>query len=62
MRFEVDDLELDWTYRADDFDFIHSRNIAQSIKDWPRYVSQMFTFVPPPTSSSPAATFGSPVH
>jgi len=45
VRFEVDDLELDWTYQPNHFDFIHSRNIAQSVKDWPRYLKQMYKYV-----------------
>ena len=47
VRFEVDDLDLDWTYRRDHFDFIHSRNIAQSIRDWPKYLRQMYKRVSP---------------
>ncbi|KAL7270977.1 hypothetical protein RUND412_006297 [Rhizina undulata] len=46
-RFEVDDAELDWTYPEDHFNFIHSRNIAQSIRDWPRYVQQMYKHLKP---------------
>jgi len=45
VRFEVDDLELEWTYRPNHFDFIHSRDIAQSVKDWPRYLGQMYKYV-----------------
>ncbi|KAI5841727.1 S-adenosyl-L-methionine-dependent methyltransferase [Tricharina praecox] len=45
VRFEVDDLELDWTFRKDYFDLIHSRNIAQSVRDWPKYLEQIFLFV-----------------
>ncbi|KAI5842339.1 S-adenosyl-L-methionine-dependent methyltransferase, partial [Tricharina praecox] len=47
VRFEVDDLELDWTYLPNLFDFIHSRNIAQSMKDWPRYLRQMYKHAKP---------------
>lgn len=45
--FEVDDLERDWTYRENQFDFIHSRMVGTAIKDWPRYVSQMFKHTRP---------------
>src|SRR5690554_4751041 len=34
-KFEIDDVELEWTYPANHFDFIHLRNLAQSINDWP---------------------------
>ncbi|KAF8053742.1 S-adenosyl-L-methionine-dependent methyltransferase [Lyophyllum atratum] len=47
VRFEVDDLEMDWTYRPDYFDFIHSRTLAQSIQDWPRYLRQMHKHTKP---------------
>lgn len=44
VRFEVDDLEDDWTF-AYPFDYIHSRYMAGSIKDWPRLMKQCFEFV-----------------
>ncbi|KAF8533825.1 putative TAM domain methyltransferase [Trichophaea hybrida] len=40
-RFEVDDAELDFTYRPDSFDFVHLRNLAQSISDWPKLLSDV---------------------
>jgi len=42
VKFEVDDAELDWTWPPNHFDFIHSRDLAQSIKNWPDYISKMF--------------------
>ncbi|KAI5856130.1 S-adenosyl-L-methionine-dependent methyltransferase [Tricharina praecox] len=47
VRFEVDDLEMDWTFSKDYFDLIHSRNIAQSIRDWPNYLRQMYRHTKP---------------
>ena len=41
VRFEVDDVEADWTY-LQKFDYIHSRFMGISIKNWPRLVSQCF--------------------
>jgi SAM-dependent methyltransferase len=41
VRFEVDDVEDEWTYQKP-FDYIHSRYMAGSIKDWPKYVRQCF--------------------
>ncbi|KAI5792114.1 S-adenosyl-L-methionine-dependent methyltransferase [Pyronema domesticum] len=32
-HFEVDDAELDWTFKDNSFDFIHLRNVAQGIKN-----------------------------
>lgn len=45
--FEVDDLEKDWTYREGQFDFIHSRMVGTAIKDWSRYLSQMYKHTKP---------------
>ncbi|KAI5796122.1 S-adenosyl-L-methionine-dependent methyltransferase, partial [Pyronema domesticum] len=33
-RFEVDDATLEWFYKENSFDFIHSRNICSGISDW----------------------------
>lgn len=47
MHFEVDDLEKEWTYKPDYFDFIHSRDVAMAIKDWGRYISQIYKHAAP---------------
>jgi len=47
VRFEVDDLEKDWTWPANHFDYIHSRSIAQGIRDWDNYVKQMYKHTAP---------------
>lgn len=44
VRFEVDDVEADWTY-SQPFDFIHCRTLYGAIKDWPRLVKQIFEYV-----------------
>jgi SAM-dependent methyltransferase len=46
VRFEVDDVEEDWTYQQP-FDYIHSRYMAGSIKDWAGYVRQCFEHTRP---------------
>lgn len=46
VKFEVDDAELDWTYR-DDFDYIHVRWMAAGIKDWPRLLQQAYQHLKP---------------
>ncbi|KAF8543714.1 S-adenosyl-L-methionine-dependent methyltransferase [Trichophaea hybrida] len=45
--FEVDDAELDWTHRSDTFDFIHLRNLAQSVTDWAKVMSEVYRCVKP---------------
>ncbi|KAI5782973.1 S-adenosyl-L-methionine-dependent methyltransferase [Pyronema domesticum] len=46
-RFEVDDIELPWTYQANSFDFIHSRNLEDCIKDWPSLMSSIYRCLSP---------------
>ncbi|KAI5793948.1 S-adenosyl-L-methionine-dependent methyltransferase, partial [Pyronema domesticum] len=41
-RFEVDDVERDWTFRSDYFHFIHARNLAQAIDNWPQLMDQIY--------------------
>ncbi|KAG6995671.1 hypothetical protein G7Y79_00043g079550 [Physcia stellaris] len=36
-EFEVDDLEQQWTFPPDHFDFIHGRILNASVRDWPRH-------------------------
>jgi SAM-dependent methyltransferase len=44
-RFEVDDAEREWVdHRSASFDFIHARNLAQSITDWPLVMSEAFRY------------------
>ncbi|TGZ80539.1 S-adenosyl-L-methionine-dependent methyltransferase [Ascodesmis nigricans] len=47
VRFEVDDLEKEWTWRENHFQFIHSRNITNGIRDFGKYVSQMYKHTSP---------------
>ncbi|KAL9111192.1 MAG: hypothetical protein Q9187_007946, partial [Circinaria calcarea] len=46
VRFEVDDVEADWTY-SQKFDYIHCRFLAPAIRDWPRLVKQCFEYNQP---------------
>ena len=41
VTFQVDDLEVTCTF-SDKFDFIYSRMIAASFRDWPRFFQQSF--------------------
>jgi hypothetical protein len=47
VKFIVDDIEEDWQQNAKPFDFIHSRHLAGSIRDWPRLVRQAFANTKP---------------
>ena len=45
-RFLLDDMEDDWDYEKNPFDYIHARFLAASINDWPRLVKQAYKYVP----------------
>jgi len=45
--FEIDDVEMDWTFKQSSFDFIHSRDLMFSIRDWPRLTKQAFDHIKP---------------
>jgi SAM-dependent methyltransferase len=42
LHFLVDDIEDDWCYEDQPFDFIHARFLAGAIRDWPRLVQQAY--------------------
>lgn len=44
--FEVDDVEKPWLWK-EPFDFIHSANIAQGIRDWPTYTKRIYDQLTP---------------
>ncbi|KAI9775202.1 MAG: hypothetical protein M1839_001390 [Geoglossum umbratile] len=46
VRFEVDDVEYNWTFSAP-FDYIHSRYMVAAIEDWPKLVKQTFEYTRP---------------
>jgi SAM-dependent methyltransferase len=46
-KFEIDDMESDWTFEANKFDFIHLRSLQGSIKDWPRLYRQCMRALKP---------------
>jgi len=46
-RFELDDAELEWTYKPDSFDFIHMRYLMGAIGDWPRLYKQAYNTLKP---------------
>ena len=47
VEFVVDDIEDEWNYEHNPFDFIHARYLAGSIRDWPRLMSQAFACTKP---------------
>ncbi|KAL1996411.1 hypothetical protein VTN49DRAFT_176 [Thermomyces lanuginosus] len=47
VKFLVDDIESEWAYERDPFDFIHARFLAGSIKDFGRLIKQCYRSVKP---------------
>lgn len=46
VRFEIDDVEDDWLYHPNSFDFIHFRFLFLAIKNLPRALSQAMRYGP----------------
>ncbi|KAL7268854.1 hypothetical protein RUND412_008505 [Rhizina undulata] len=47
LEFEVDDIEENWTYKDNSFDFIHARALSASLYDWPKLYKQAFKALKP---------------
>jgi len=45
--FELDDVEEDWSFKINTFDFIHAREFLTAIRDWTRLVQQSFDHLKP---------------
>ena len=45
-RFEIDDMELDWTFPDNHFDYIHMRSLSGAFADWDAVLAQAFRWVP----------------
>lgn len=41
VKFEVDDIEDEWTYSRP-FEYIHSRLMTSSLSDWPVFLRRCF--------------------
>lgn len=46
VRFEVDDIEDEWTY-THKFDLIHARYLLGAVRDWPALVAKCFQHLRP---------------
>jgi SAM-dependent methyltransferase len=47
LQFEIDDVESDWLWPKNSFDFIHARELILAIRNWPRLVRQAFDHLKP---------------
>ena len=46
-HFEIYDVETEWDFRKNSYDFIHGREFMFSIRDWPALISQAFEHLRP---------------
>ncbi|KAK1515772.1 TAM domain methyltransferase [Colletotrichum costaricense] len=47
VHFTVDDVEADWLHAPNSVDYVHVRNMAPALKDWPRLLSQAYRALKP---------------
>jgi SAM-dependent methyltransferase len=47
--FEIEDVENEWLWKKDHFDFIHGREFLLAIRDWPKLIGQAFEHLKPGT-------------
>ncbi|KAL1967723.1 hypothetical protein VTN77DRAFT_2980 [Rasamsonia byssochlamydoides] len=47
VKFLVDDIEAEWTYENNPFDFIHARYLCHSIKDFRKLIKQCYKCTKP---------------
>ncbi|TDZ16151.1 Secondary metabolism regulator LAE1 [Colletotrichum orbiculare MAFF 240422] len=47
VRFLVDDAEADWVYPDGNFDYVHLRNMAPSIRNWPALFAEAYRVLKP---------------
>lgn len=45
--FEIDDIEEDWAYQRNHFDFVHGRDLLTAVRDWPRLIGQAYDHLKP---------------
>lgn len=45
VQFVIDDVNLEWNYPKDSFDFIHVRCLAGSLTMWPQFLKQCYEYV-----------------
>jgi cyclopropane fatty-acyl-phospholipid synthase-like methyltransferase len=42
VRFEIEDFNDDWTFKTNEFDFIHMRSLYSSVSDWRKFYRQAY--------------------
>lgn len=46
LKFVIDDIEEEWVYRPDSYDYIHCRHVAQTIKNKPQLLQRALRYAP----------------
>ncbi|KAK1545784.1 UMTA [Colletotrichum paranaense] len=46
-KFQIDDIEADWTWPTEFFDYVHIRHLEGCVSDWPKLYSQAFEHLIP---------------
>ncbi|KAH0426072.1 UMTA protein [Colletotrichum camelliae] len=46
-KFQIDDIEQDWTFPASHFDFVHVRNMEGSVSNWVDFYKKAFETIKP---------------
>lgn len=44
MRFIIDDINQEWTFPSQSFDFIHVRGLAGCVEHWPSFLRQCYKY------------------
>ncbi|OJJ34531.1 hypothetical protein ASPWEDRAFT_185016 [Aspergillus wentii DTO 134E9] len=47
VSFIIDDVEQDWSFPNDSFDFIHVRCLAGSLRNWPQFLKECYDHLKP---------------
>jgi SAM-dependent methyltransferase len=47
VQFEIEDVEEDWLFQKESFDFIFGRELLMAIRDWPRLIKQAYDHLKP---------------
>jgi len=47
VKFQVDDVEEDWTFEKNKFDLINIRNLVGSVRDWKKLFTQIYDHIKP---------------
>ncbi len=46
LKFIIDDIEEEWVYNPNSYDYIHCRHVAQTIKNKPQLLERALRYVP----------------